>query len=60
MSKNIRFVAGIFDPETDIVSERAVVIEKEIKSPKNLMELGFTHIEQINLLQKDHYSLYKS
>ena len=60
MSKNIRFVAEIFDPETDIVSERAVVIEKEIKSPKNLMELGLTHIEQINLLQKCQDTLLKN
>lgn len=60
MSKNIRFVAEIFDSETNIVSERAVVVEKEIKSPKNLMELGFTHVEQINLLQKCQDALLKN
>ncbi len=43
MSKNIRFIAEIFDPETDIVSDRTIVMEKEIQNPKNLMELGFTH-----------------
>jgi hypothetical protein len=35
MSKSIRFIAEIFDPETDVVNERTVVIEKEISSPKN-------------------------
>jgi hypothetical protein len=60
MSKNIRFVAEIFDSETNVVSERAVVVEKEIKSPKNIMELGFTHVEQINLLQKCQDALLKN
>jgi hypothetical protein len=60
MLKNIRFVAEIFDPKTETVSERIVIIEKEIKSPKNLMELGFTHCEQIDLLQKGQDALLKN
>jgi len=51
MSKRIKIVAQIIDVETDTILEESPLFNKVAERPKDLDQLGFTHQEQITILQ---------
>ena len=52
MKKVVRFIAQYVDADSGDLIEEAVIKEDVLGKAENLKGLGYTHIEQIDFLQK--------
>ena len=57
MTQMIKVMMEIYDPKTGEVLERTLITEKTVEAPKNIMDFGFSHQEQIELLEKCEHTL---
>ena len=52
MKKVVRFIAQYIDADSGDLIEEAVIKEEVLSKAETLKGLGYTHIEQIDFLQK--------
>ena len=52
MKKVVRFIAQYVDADSGDLIEEAVIKEEALSKAETLKGLGYTHIEQIDFLQK--------
>lgn len=52
MSTGIRLVAENYDMETGQILKEAVIHNKEVQDPVTMEQLGYSHAEQIDILEK--------
>mgnify|MGYP003390067349 CR=1 FL=1 len=52
MKKVVRFIAQCIDSDSGDIIEEAIMNEESLSKAETLKMLGYTHIEQIDFLQK--------
>jgi hypothetical protein len=51
MAKGIRLIAQCYDVKTGEIEEESVLKDEVLKKAETLKQLGYLHIEQIDLIQ---------